>query len=187
MCKECYKQHISKYHRDYRKDNPEKIKKVCPQKIRHYSRQSEIRRQTKNFLDSKLNIYNHCKWPLKTCSICKQDKERGNFFARLRSSDGKSGTCKDCKTRKNLKWRKESGRTARVKPPKWLSESQVLEIVKIYESRGEGQHVDHIVPLNSKSVCGLHVPWNLQVLEARDNLSKGDRWWPDMWGCEYRL
>jgi hypothetical protein len=40
--------------------------------------------------------------------------------------------------------------------------------------------VDHIVPLNSKLVCGLHVHDNLRVIPHLSNISKGNRFWPDM-------
>lgn len=66
--------------------------------------------------------------------------------------------------------------------PKWLSKEQIQEIENMYWLArdlklvsGQTYHVDHVAPLHGKDVCGLHVPWNLQVLPADLNIKKSNK------------
>lgn len=69
--------------------------------------------------------------------------------------------------------------------PAWSDRNKVLEIYeqarKVSELTGIQHHVDHVVPLTSKKVCGLHNEFNLRVIPAIDNLKKHNRTWPSMW------
>lgn len=50
-----------------------------------------------------------------------------------------------------------------------------IECKAISDLTGQQYHVDHIIPLISENVCGLHNEFNLQILTRFDNLSKGNR------------
>lgn len=66
--------------------------------------------------------------------------------------------------------------------PNWLTEEHKNEIKIIYNKAkqlsnetGEQYQVDHIIPLNHPNVCGLHVPWNLQILKKIENIKKSNK------------
>lgn len=66
--------------------------------------------------------------------------------------------------------------------PAWLTEGQENDIRQMYAlAKKLGRlcniryHVDHIVPLAGKDICGLHVPWNLQILPASVNIAKSNK------------
>lgn len=68
--------------------------------------------------------------------------------------------------------------------PAWADLGAIKEIYKlakqVQEQTGTRTHVDHIVPLKSPLVCGLHCEANLQVIPGAENESKRNFWWPDM-------
>jgi 5-methylcytosine-specific restriction endonuclease McrA len=63
--------------------------------------------------------------------------------------------------------------------PAWLTKEDKLKMKFIYteaqrltKETGVLHDVDHIIPLQGKTVSGLHVPENLQILTASENRKK---------------
>ena len=70
----------------------------------------------------------------------------------------------------------------------WANSSAIKLVystcTKLTKTTGIQHHVDHIYPLTSDWVCGLHVENNLQILTEAENISKGNRVWPGQLDCQ---
>lgn len=68
--------------------------------------------------------------------------------------------------------------------PGWANKFFMQEAYDLARLRtkvtGYAWHVDHVVPLKSKLVCGLHCEQNLAVIPGAVNCSKRNLYWPDM-------
>lgn len=136
------------------------------------------------------------------CSKCGEEKETTAFSPRADRPRGYESRCKECNSKRSLKYHelnkelvlpklrernrkryaedprlaKYHGRTqkAHIKKatPSWANE---FAIRQFYLACPEGMTVDHIVPLRGKTVCGLHVEWNLQYLTASENSRKHNK------------
>jgi 5-methylcytosine-specific restriction endonuclease McrA len=87
---------------------------------------------------------------------------------------------------RNLTWVRADTKSRRRKhrqaSPLWLTRAQKAEMRELYKiaitmtkTTGEQYVVDHIIPLRSENVCGLHVPWNLRVITREENLRKSNK------------
>lgn len=97
-----------------------------------------------------------------------------------KNKERKSLWAKENRPTMNAHAAKRRARQLNATPP-WLSDVDKAHINRTYklaklmeEITGDKYHVDHIIPLQGKNVCGLHVPKNLQVLRADLNLSKSN-------------
>lgn len=68
--------------------------------------------------------------------------------------------------------------------PGWANHEAIVQIyaeaASLRRVTGKPYEVDHIVPLQSDIVCGLHCEANLQILLKAENISKLNRHWPGM-------
>ena len=125
---------------------------------------------------------------LRRCPRCNLDLPITSFHKKTKG--GFQSYCKEC-TKKTLpkdrsaKWRarhperhcaeqaKRRSRKLQSCPP-WADLDAIKDVY--LEAKYFGYHVDHIIPLKGKNVCGLHVWDNLQLLSPKENLRKGNRY-----------
>jgi len=93
---------------------------------------------------------------------------RRNWYARLAD---KSQWASNSANRRSAK---------RKATPKWADLEKIKTVYSdaafISYVTGVTHHVDHVIPLRGRNVCGLHVENNLQILSWEANLQKGVRY-----------
>lgn len=63
--------------------------------------------------------------------------------------------------------------------PHWVDKKEIkkiyIEARKLTKETGTSYQVDHIIPLVHKEVCGLHIPQNLRIVTAEENMKKAGK------------
>lgn len=166
-CKTCRKDIANpEYHKSYYKANKEQ----CDQQKRDWAKKNEDRlvasrrehyaSEREHLLEQKKEYYKNNRAKILEYKASYQKINRGKKNA--------------------LEAKRHASKLDRT--PKWLTQEQKAEVEQFYwlsrdlfVTTGELYNVDHIVPLQGENVCGLHVPWNLQVLPSDVNIAKGNR------------
>lgn len=172
------KEKVSLYSKKYREENRElqkiRVKKCYEQKKDLYLDNAKKWREAnkdrvitnnkiwyqKNSERQKTNIKN---WELKNKDYA--------MSCRKKWRDANRGLCRE----KTARYRSKKN----LATPVWISDDQILAIKSIYKKAvelekldGVKRGVDHIHPINSKYICGMHLPNNLQILTASQNSIK---------------
>lgn len=178
-CKQCTNERAQAY----RESNPEKVKE---------SGRLSRRKNPERIAESKRRYRENNQEKVKKARKLAYDKNRDVELSvareyKLRNKDELAKkAAKRLKDNPHLNRFFRSQRRAAEKnaKPLWHDSKAVkalhIEAVRRKQETGEEWHVDHIVPLTSDLVCGLHWHGNMQLLPASVNQSKSNRHWPDM-------
>ncbi len=197
-CKKCTNLQSLKY----RQKNPQKTKETDKKnrikykdKIRqrnfekyHSNREENIARVRKWQIENKERKSSaYKKWAQNNYESLSIKKKKWNQENSKRANDNKKKSNK--KLPENVLARNSKRRASKLRAtPKWLTKEHFKEIREIYKTCKEIQWlseeklvVDHISPLVGRDrhgnhiSCGLHVPWNLQIISASQNSSKNSK------------
>jgi len=167
------------YHKAYAARNRESI--LAKHKAYYAANREAIRAKQKAYRDANKDRIN--KKELERIRLNPEQKRRSNAAYRAANKEKRAAWVKENAAlfRHYTSRRKAAKRQA---TPAWANQFFIEEAYRLADLRtkmtGIDWHVDHIVPLISPLVCGLHVEHNLRVIPGVENLRKNNKHWPDM-------
>lgn len=119
------------------------------------------------------------------CKVCLVNKRAKHYYGNYEESReiNRKAVSEFQKRNRHLTYEKTARYKAKKKDavPSWLSKEDISKIKSVYKmcrviskKTGIRHEVDHVVPINSNIVCGLHVPWNLQIVTSEYNKIKSN-------------
>lgn len=151
---------------EWRKNNPDKVKN------RYKNKRQELRDK-----DSARGKAHYIKNKERVLATVAKYRNNNKEIVRQRDKDYAKRNPHKLRAIKSRRKKKVIKAT-----PKWLTKDQLLQIeffykeaIRLEQETGIPHQVDHIIPIQGKEVCGLHVPWNLQVLTQKENRQKSNK------------
>lgn len=107
----------------------------------------------------------------KYCKNCNSIKDRENFNIHKNNVDGLQARCRECDKlpSRGRAAKRKSAKLQRI--PSW---ADLKAIENFYQNCPKGYEVDHIIPLQGKTISGFHVVENLQYLTKEENQKKSN-------------
>lgn len=178
-CKQCQREYFKSYRdenkdsirRNYAKwtaanpgvaaDRAKQSRRDDPERHAQYSRDYRARNPEKR---------------RETCARYRRDNvARERLYRRIYASKNKDRLAAKSSLRRAMKL---------MATPAWANLEKIQDLyswaMRLSRDANAPYHVDHIVPLISDIVCGLHCEANLRVVTGHENQSKSNRWWPNM-------
>lgn len=157
LCKSCYR-------KKHRKENIQKYKETDKTYYKH-NKERVLLRQKEYYQNN--------------TEICKNRSRNHRAIAGDQHSPGYYEKWRKENKEHYLKYFRFANSKRRAKllqaTPPWLTKEHWDQIKEMYDKCPSGYEVDHIMPLQGKELCGLHVPWNLQYLTADENRKKKNK------------
>ena len=176
-CKECVRIRTREWYA--RNQERERAKRLASSYRRRRLRGAKIR-NGRGSLGGKSNAQRQAEYRARHPERLREIRKRLNALNGRRYGQAYRARHPEVSRLKSARWHAR----AKLTTPKWADPKAIRAIYRfasqLQKTTGEHIHVDHIVPLHSRIVCGLHCEHNLGIALRGDNISKSNRTWPGM-------